>query len=65
MLALKHIVPAPMGKYSIDYIERETHTKVLGTVLFNEYIFPFMIIALVLFVPMIAAVVLAIKRRKA
>ncbi len=65
MLALQYIVLAPMGKYSIDYIQRETHAKVLGTVLFNEYVFPFMIIALVLFVPMIAAVVLAIKRRKA
>ncbi len=65
MLALQYTVIAPQGKYSIEYIQSETHTKVLGTVLFNEYVFPFMILALVLFVPMIAAVVLAVKRRKA
>lgn len=63
-VAFHGYIAEPRGKYSIDYIQREGHTKTLGTVLYNEFSFPFMIFALVLFVPMIAAVVLAIKKRK-
>lgn len=63
-IAFQSLVLAPQGKYSIQYIQKEGHTKTLGTVLYNEFSFPFMIFALVLFVPMIAAIVLAIKRKK-
>jgi len=63
-VALQGFILAPQGKYSIQYIQKEGHTKTLGTVLYNEFSFPFLIFALILFVPMIAAVVLAVKRRK-
>lgn len=61
--ATRYLALPPAGEYSIQYIQEQTHTKVLGTVLFTEYLFPFIILALVLFVPMIAAVVLAMKRK--
>ncbi|HMK44802.1 MAG TPA: NADH-quinone oxidoreductase subunit J [Dissulfurispiraceae bacterium] len=54
----------PTGGYTIDFINRIGHTKVLGTVLFNQYILPFLMTALVLFVPMVAAIVLAMKEKK-
>jgi NADH-quinone oxidoreductase subunit J len=53
----------PMGQYSIDYIQRHSHLKVLGTVLFNDFVYPFLILGFILFVPMIGVVVLALKRR--
>lgn len=54
----------PTGGYSITFIKEMGHTKVLGTVLFNQYVLPFLMTALVLFVPMVAAIVLAMKERK-
>ncbi len=50
------------GRFSIDYIQRQTHIKVLGSVLFNDYVYPFLIMGFILFVPMVAVVVLAIRR---
>lgn len=54
----------PTGGYTIDFVNQTGHTKVLGTVLFNQYVLPFLMTALVLFVPMVAAIVLAMKERK-
>jgi NADH-quinone oxidoreductase subunit J len=54
----------PVNGYTIDLIQQVGHTKVLGTALFNRYVLPFLMTALVLFVPMIAAIVLMKKERK-
>jgi NADH-quinone oxidoreductase subunit J len=57
--ALKSYIPGPTGKYSIEFLQRETPTKVLGTVLYTDYLFPFEIASLVLLVAIIGAIVLA------
>jgi len=50
------------GPWSIEAVEKATHTKALGKVLFTGYILPFEIASLVLLVAIIGAVFLA-KRR--
>jgi NADH-quinone oxidoreductase subunit J len=57
--ALKSYIPGPTGKYSIEFLQRETPTKVLGQVLYTDYLFPFEIASLVLLVAIIGAIVLA------
>ena len=57
--AIRHFILGPQGKYSIDFIQKETHTKALGTVLYTEFLFPFEIASLVLLVAIIGAIVLA------
>jgi NADH-quinone oxidoreductase subunit J len=56
---LKSFIPGPAGIYSIEFLKRETPTKVLGTVLYTDYLFPFEIASLVLLVAIIGAIVLA------
>ena len=58
-VALKSLVLGPQGKYSIDYIQQGTHTKVLGQLLYTEFLFPFEIASLILLVAVIGAIVLA------
>lgn len=62
IIGIKYLKLPGLGKYSITYIETHTHTATLGKVLFNEYYYPFIIVGLILFVPMIAVIVLALKR---
>jgi len=50
------------GPWSIEAVERATHTKALGQVLFTDYILPFEVASLVLLVAIIGAVFLAKKR---
>ena len=57
--ALGFYVEGPVGKYSIDVIRSETHTKALGRLLYTEYLFPFEIASLILLVAVIGAIVLA------
>jgi NADH-quinone oxidoreductase subunit J len=57
-------VPGISGRYTIDYIRKETFTKVLGEVLYTEYLFPFEIASLILLVSIIGALVLAKKRTR-
>jgi NADH-quinone oxidoreductase subunit J len=52
-------VQGPAGKYSIDVIQSETHTKALGKLLYTEYLFPFEIASLILLVAVVGAIVLA------
>jgi len=54
--------PGISGNYTVELIQRETHTKVLGTVLYTDFLFPFEIASLVLLVAIIGAIVIA-KRR--
>jgi NADH-quinone oxidoreductase subunit J len=62
--AINSFVPGPMGRYSIDYIQKATYTKVLGEVLYTEYLFPFEIASLILLVAIVGAIVLAKKRMR-
>jgi NADH-quinone oxidoreductase subunit J len=57
--ALGAYVQGPAGKYSIDVVRSETHAKVLGKLLYTEYLFPFEIASLILLVAVVGAVVLA------
>jgi NADH-quinone oxidoreductase subunit J len=56
--ALGSYVQGPVGKYSIEAVRSETHTKALGRLLYTEYLFPFEIASLILLVAVIGAVVL-------
>jgi NADH-quinone oxidoreductase subunit J len=62
--AVSSFVPGISGKYTIDYIQKETFTKVLGQVLYTEYFFPFEIASLILLISIIGAIVLAKKRTR-
>ncbi len=64
ILSLRSFILAPAGNYSIDLIQQETHTKVIGKVLYTQYLFPFEIASLVLLVAIIGAIVLAKRRLK-
>lgn len=59
MSAIRSFVLAPSGKYSIEFIKQETHTKALGKILYTDFLFPFEIASLVLLVAIIGAIVLA------
>lgn len=59
IIALQSFVLGPKGKHTVEFIEQETHTKALGTVLYTEYLFPFEIASLILLVAIIGAIVLA------
>ena len=52
----------PVGQYTIEAIRAETNSKVLGRVLYTDYLFPFEIASLILLIAIVGAMVLA-KRR--
>lgn len=62
--AVSSFVPVFSGKYTTGYIQRETFTKVLGQVLYTEYLFPFEIASLILLISIIGAIVLAKRRTR-
>lgn len=62
LVSLKSFVLAPPGEYTIDLIQKETHTVAIGKILYTEFLFPFEIASLILLVAIIGAIVLA-KRR--
>ncbi len=62
LAALRSFVPGMAGKYTVAFLQSETPTKVLGQVLYTEYLFPFEIASLILLIAIIGAIVLA-KRR--
>lgn len=51
------------GNYTIELIEKQGHTKTLGLALFNDYLFPFLILGFILIVPLIGVGIAAIRRR--
>ena len=53
---------APMGPYSIDAVKSVGNAKVVGLVLYTEYLFPFEVASVVLLVAMVGAILLT-KRR--
>jgi NADH-quinone oxidoreductase subunit J len=64
LMAIKSFVVAPPGIYSIDYIKKETHIKVLGKLLYTDFLYPFEIASVILLVAIIGAIVLAKRRLK-
>ncbi len=62
--AVSSFVPGFSGRYTPGYIHRETFTKVLGQVLYTEYLFPFEIASVILLISIIGAIVLAKKRTR-
>jgi NADH-quinone oxidoreductase subunit J len=58
-IALRSLVIAPPGKYTIGLIQEVTHTKALGELLYTEFLFPFEIASMVLLVAVVGAIVLA------
>ncbi len=64
VFSISSFVPGISGRYTIGFIQKETFTKVLGQVLYTEYLFPFEIASVILLVSIIAAIVLAKKRTR-
>ena len=64
IISLSSFVAAPQGKYSIAFIKQETNVKVLGKLLYTDYLYPFEIASLILLVAIIGAIVLAKRRLK-
>ena len=62
LLAINTLTPGPLGSYTIQAVQAETHSRVFGRVLYTEYLFPFEIASLVLLVAVVGAMVLAKKR---
>lgn len=62
--SISSFVPGISGRYTNDYIQKETFTKVLGQVLYTEYLFPFEIASVILLISIIGAIVLAKKRTR-
>ncbi len=63
LLAISTLTQGPLGNYTIQAVQAETHARVLGRVLYTEYLFPFEIASLILLVAVVGAMVLAKKRR--
>ncbi|MEO1783486.1 NADH-quinone oxidoreductase subunit J [Thermodesulfobium sp. 4217-1] len=61
-LALQASYLNTIGKFSIDVVNTFSDAKLLGQVFYSEANLPLIIMGVVLFVPMIAAIVLAGKR---
>lgn len=64
LLSLRSFLAAPPGKYSIEFIQQETNTKVLGKLLYTDYLFPLEIVGLILTVAIVGALILAKRRLK-
>lgn len=64
LMSLRSFIAAPPGIYSIDLIKSETHAKVLGKLMYTEFLYPFEITSLILLVAIIGAIVLAKRRLK-
>ena len=57
-----NFLKGPVGQFTIEAIKSETNTKVLGKVLYTEYLFPFEIASLILLIAIVGAMVLAKKK---
>src|SRR5271157_2100523 len=61
-LAFSTLTQGPVGKYTVEAIQSETHARAIGRVLYTEYLFPFEIASLILLIAVVGALVLAKKR---
>jgi NADH-quinone oxidoreductase subunit J len=64
LMSIRSFVAAPPGIYTIEMIKQETHTKILGKLLYTEFLYPFEVASLILLVAIIGAIVLAKRRLK-
>lgn len=62
--ALQTLVLGQQGNFTIALVQKVTHTKAMGQILYTEYLFPFEIASLVLLIAVIGAIVLAKKRMR-
>jgi NADH-quinone oxidoreductase subunit J len=62
--AVRSVVTGRQGNFTVAMIQKVTHTKALGQVMFTEYLFPFEIASLILLIAVIGAIVLAKKRTR-
>ncbi len=62
IFAITKLVPGPLGIYTIELVQEETHTKAIGKLLYIEYLLPFIIASLILLIAIVGAIVLAKKR---
>lgn len=62
IVSLRSFVQGPAGLATREAVKAETNTKLLGRILFTEFLFPFEIVSLILLVAMIGAIVLAKKK---
>jgi NADH-quinone oxidoreductase subunit J len=61
LLVRKSVLPVISSRFSPQYLAEEGNTKVIGKLLFTEYLLPFEITSILLIVAIIGAVVLAKK----
>jgi NADH-quinone oxidoreductase subunit J len=64
LMSIRSFIAAPPGIYTVDLIKQETHTVVLGKILYTEVLYPFEVASLILLVAIIGAIVLAKRRLK-
>ncbi|MGD0282090.1 MAG: NADH-quinone oxidoreductase subunit J [Dissulfurispiraceae bacterium] len=62
-MAIATLTHGPLGRYTIEAIESGTHSRVIGGVLYTEFLFPFEIASLILLVAVVGAIVLAKKQK--
>lgn len=64
ILSLRSFVAAPPGKYTTEMIKTESHVKVLGKLLYTQYLYPFEVVSVILLIAIIGTIVLAKRRLK-
>jgi NADH-quinone oxidoreductase subunit J len=64
IMSIRSFVAAPPGKYTVDFIKRESNIQVLGKLLYTDFLFPFEVASVILLVAIVGAIVLAKKRLK-
>lgn len=62
--SIQNIKLGPKGIYTNELINKETHTVIVGKVMYTEYLLPFEVASLILLVAILGAVVLAKKKFK-
>ncbi|HET6515939.1 MAG TPA: NADH-quinone oxidoreductase subunit J [Thermodesulfovibrionales bacterium] len=62
VLSLQSFVLGPQGVVGPETIKAETNARVLGKILYTEFLYPFEVVSLILLVALIGAIVLAKKK---
>lgn len=63
-MSVRSFIAGPQGIYTIDLIKKESNIKVLGKLLYTDFLFPFEVVSLILLLAIVGAIVLAKKRLK-
>jgi NADH-quinone oxidoreductase subunit J len=63
VFSITNFIKGPTGQHTIESVKAETHTKLLGRVLYTEYLLPFELASLILLIAIVGAIVLAKKRK--